>query len=73
MDVLEIFIVILAGYMAMSAWSITYNFKRPMLMPFWIYRLVCELGKRIPITNLKAGVDGLSKMEFADTRYRSWF
>ena len=64
---------IILGYLVMGWWSIWYDFKRPVFMPFWLFRTLCAFGKKKPLDNLPKGMDGLDKMEFLDPLYREWF
>lgn len=70
---MELVLVILLAYLLICFWFIWYQMKKPILMPFGLYKYLCSCGYKAPITELPPEMDGLSKFAFVDIDYRKWF
>ena len=47
--------------------------KKPLGLPFSIFRLVYGLGQKARICDIPPEMDGLKKIQFLDDKFRQWF
>jgi len=65
-------VTFLIAYMAIATWKIWYKKEKPIGMPFGLFKTVCSLGTKTPLSDFTKGLSVINDLVFVDKRYQKW-